>query len=677
MLGFSVVAGLAILTTSDQTVTYETVAKPVARVLLDLSHKLDRRFTVDDQIGIQPIIISVKDVPAQELLDRIAHVCYGHWTKDQGVDSLSLDSDAVNNAEQAYTARVTRGIGAQIAATNAEIEASGLQTQEQAAKAIAAMGEQVDNSPTYDQLLNTGMFKCVPSTRLLAKLLKLIGPGDIARVRGRTVFSSAPNDEQKPMSGSVVEALDAYVTELGSWLAAQSGNPPSQILFVLSEPMLPVLLKDIAKVEVSVEGDDDAYIATLLVLGSDGTVLDATAVKLTPNVETPNVAEKSDGRSIPLSPEASWTLKPGKSAQDAPKGLLTKLERPDEFEPLSWDTSEILIGYAKALGDQLVALVPDRELYLTDSQTPSVGTVRNILASSEDLDAWEAGDKSTWLQIRCRDSQSIFRERANRQLLAQLLDPARTQGGLDLGDYCRYEARAYQPHAACLEWCLEATTLDGPGDALVCAFYGALDETSLDSMKNGEPLHISELSADARGYLEKLVFGDSSGLTGYGFVKRAGSDDNLGEPELRHQSLEPTDLLPTGIPDDGEISVTEKNDSGVFIKVSPSPGSTSGPVYAQTSIEDLVTVMNASKDRSSKSELPDWNDLRLGSTMTREFKFTFTKDLTAHFSQLLGQTHGEEKYTLDTLPDAIKQEIAAEQVKQEDAKKSAQGTNPP
>ena len=97
-------------------VTYESKAKPAHKVVAELSSVVGEQLAVDGDASKHVLVISVKDVSADELLDRVAKICSSRWVDREGVKTLVPDQTARNQELMELRAKLLEQAESHIAA---------------------------------------------------------------------------------------------------------------------------------------------------------------------------------------------------------------------------------------------------------------------------------------------------------------------------------------------------------------------------------------------------------------------------------------------------------------------------------------------------------------------------------------------------------------------------------
>ena len=684
------VCGIALLSGQTQTVSYTTFAKPVARVLADLSQQLNRPFQVDEMIGRQPIIISVNDVPAQELLDRIAKVSFGHWTKNGGTDLLTLDQGAIRAAEQAQERRWAAPVANEIADMMSRIDQVGPLTEEKAEALIRkqrAFRERELAQPfgtfglSKEQIaMYTEEDSYDPERRAMYRILSEIGADAIARLEHRVVYSSSPTQTQVSLGDAGQTIFEEYVNDKLVWDEAETKvGLPDRDSGLQADPGAPPIATQAAKFDFVVAQDKPGRAeANLEILSPSGAIVDHDDM-LVLKLEPDNELETTDNRATPskadllhLSKESDWILEdfaPGANPKPPPEGLIAKLIRPDLYEPLAWSASEILIQYAKHMGEQLVAMLPDTQILFTGEASPTARIVADELAKSNDVTAFEVFGKTDWLEVLAKNPPDIFDGRMDRVAMAKLISAGAGLDAIPFENICDY-CSAGQTLNPYLEWLLKLGNLSFnsfPNDR-VYAFAGELDPAATAQIKDGIPIRIKHLGPAATQTLNELVFdfypaplktpeSANKALTPMGFPV-----DNF---PLIAPNPEPTEILPKGLPPDGTVSFVDKETPTIFGRSKPrfQHGQDVPSRFEPMGLNYIAALRRDEEKNPGAGRGLDLNDLRLGTMTRRKYHIAFTPTISYDFSLLVSEAHGDEKFTFDTLPEDMKKTIlSAEEV---------------
>ena len=178
--------GCAVCAAQDQNVSYESVAKPVSKIVSELASQSGISLTVDPNSANHVLILSVSEVRLDDVLDRIANACSSKWVEKDGLRTLTPDNQLRNQELQAYRADLL-------------VEAQSIITQ-----AKARLNAPEDEEGGSEMFGLGPMFGAGSRSKGINELVIGLGEREIAGAleAGRVVFSTAPNLNSKAVAES-------------------------------------------------------------------------------------------------------------------------------------------------------------------------------------------------------------------------------------------------------------------------------------------------------------------------------------------------------------------------------------------------------------------------------------------------------------------------------------------
>ncbi len=198
---------------------------------------LDLRCT--DDFTDAPLIVSVRDEPVSEVLDRIAEVCEGRWTVGQGI--YTLNARPMREEDSDYAVRVSA-----IAETLAANHPGQAARAEDAIAFFDALEAAISADGQLDYVKSQEVLKQHPGATVLYKLAALFGPETLAAIPENrpVVFSSQPTQFQRQLPGGVEGLIAQQHKDLQLFDQVRQGrsynaqNAPAQIRHYYTPPVM-------------------------------------------------------------------------------------------------------------------------------------------------------------------------------------------------------------------------------------------------------------------------------------------------------------------------------------------------------------------------------------------------------------------------------------------------------
>jgi len=690
LLAFAFSFSVSLSPLKQQAISYSTVATPISRVLEDFGKQFHLKLFARGDMGRQPIIISVKDVPVKDLLEKVAKVAYGTWVEGDGGYELRRDEAAIQAAEKARHKELVDGYAKAIADASAEDQKAGPYSIEKAHDFFDAMKKSRDRGQSLSEAeqKRIGEVMAVPRPAEIAlhEILAAIGPEALAAIpKGTTVvFSTRPNRRQLQFEAGSEQIVANYLAGEKNWNQAWGETPHPQHFggrVSLDENKGP---DKVDRMEVSISNESDYVTATLAVVGVETSQADQSRYQLrTALNETDNGIHFGKGvpkdQQIPTSPEARWLISfknvgVEESSEESstesytldiarpkpePPGMAAKLLRPDEFEPLSWSASELLIGLAHLDNVGLVAVLPDNWWKETLTSAASDEVRSSIEADSNVRGSFKDG----WLEIRTADPEQSLSERTDRTELAALLgslhDPKNWRLDI-LGGYYAKHYRDLSPLAddyiAIPDQVAQGYTEKWPKDQL--AFYGSLSPFDRQALFSGGAIRLGDLPAEAQSILDGMIRNGTVPL----------SEDDPNALTIPPMGFGSSDLLPDGIDPNGALRVESTACTAARFTVRSQESSPGLASFDEVTFEDASRIAEQiSSGGSSSSGDPqghaDLSKIHLVKERDLVFNIQFSRKLSTNFSLSEHTSLNNEEYKLDTLPADFKKAIADEVAK--------------
>lgn len=280
-----------------------------------------------------------------------------------------------------------------------------------------------------------------------------------------------------------------------------------------------------------------------------------------------------------------------------------------------------------------------------------------------------------WTEIRPSRPASARKMRISREVLGKFVRTAYSKGTIRLDDLAAFALASPESEYGDLSTMYTSLLLGDfsmmsrQGNWEMLRFYGSLSPPQRQTMLNGRPLSVSNLSPLQRGILTKMVYYKTNSF-GYGggwgeemdmatgpppdAEEEASPPDQDEEPEMMPHISETTESLPNGIPNNGLIRMSARQE-----QILQAGG---GSMYdlGGSSVEGIAGYL-AMKERPDlfpgDEYTMDLKQIRIGQNTRYNFAFALAPKV--EMRQSLTDTFFPDKttYTLETLPQEIRKQI--------------------
>lgn len=565
-------------------VSYESKGVRAPVVIAELAAAANLQLSVSMEFANEPLTVSVSQVEAEELLERIAAVLGGTWRMERnGTRRLIPAAAKVSQERRQIEAAKLDKIGK----LRAKIAAS----MQQRLTALPGAPAPGDGSVSRAQLI----------LGIPAATLASIAPYE------RIVFSTSPNPMQRalPVPADVWLAVAKSMSESASARSADAGEPKTDDERKLEEfedfftpsferrpwsgaPAEMHLIVSARAGELTAEWTQPsfeirAYDAAGALLDSDMMYLASLTRPLPgpdrePAVEVPVPEElggeptRSGARDSPKTPitySADSTaihdlMVSGQVEAKLREELVAKMRRVDAHDPLGYGYGEALLAVAKAHGKALVACLPDDPFEV--AELPQ--TVERFLDMVKAADAivWE--DSGDWRLVRPKYPELTRKSRVDRQALASALEATGARDVLTLDMRAALAAALVrEPSWSWRKWIAAicpnflAQGVFESADWTALRLWGLLTKGQRDAIREGRAVPAGSLEGEARTLARRMVYGSRAKLVVDRQEKWPNIDpvlidvaSNIRTPAPKDVQDEPTELLPGGLPSMASLS---------------------------------------------------------------------------------------------------------------------------
>jgi hypothetical protein len=558
--------------------------QPLELSVTALAGKSGMTLSVQQEIEREPVLIRVKDVPARELMDKIAHAASAEWRQTSTGWALERSDRLVEQLaaqEIAYQAKKYEKALERLLESAKPVDDAKAKNL---ATSYSSVKRQFDSDPSYTNQpawMRTweALEPELPVKRALVQILQAIGPRTLASYDSgeRVIFSNDPNALQVQ--------IDADLDEIFDELFRASNLLASEARKVMPEDvkMPPVAHKDL-RLGASARPARAVVVwfaesAKLFAVDENDRLVASGSVELSAPggseyAETWRKLMADDKDVVPLSPlssklVASWSKEGGKGVSDAE--LRKVIEAPAEFDPLNLVVADLLKFYARDA--DLVACVPDFAFEAANRANTRNGPKPSVFALEMDRNSGlEVESSEGWFIAKSGLPLHDTHQRANRVALNAFIRDSLKQGSptLELSSTL-VASYGSVSHPSLV---VQIAQLVGPSllphfenPPLILRFYASLDQGQLEGMAAGFAL--SGFGEDQlRMLLQILSYGNS------GFGARLSPEEMA---LSRHDSniidwrTEVTELFGRGLLDTAAIKL-EQDVRDIFVATEQNPG---------------------------------------------------------------------------------------------------------
>jgi len=590
---------------ADVLVNYKTVAVPLSRALEEISKASGAKLKAAQLTEKETVVISVKGMPLSQVKARLATAVVGVWTKlDDGTEQLGAD----------LTARL---------ALSRAASQKRIQELDEALKGLreSLVVKNAAKPKTNTEDEDFDFVNSSAATRLIAQMTIGFRAVDLAGIPqgDRIVYSTQANSMQRQLNAQGLQKVMAEFIAEHNVQADAMKNGMSEIDPAMAEQMQKAkemfggLVADPKRIEAaptklllvverggmfgfmgdSIEFNMIAFDSKGQVLASSthpmggsarmGMAVEASTTAVGPDtpVKNPPQEQKPEDprlkKNIELSPIAmelkSMTsfMNPGQSEKKPSAELLEHVMRPDLYDPLSFEYSESLIALEEALGNNLVACVPDSRMDFGmmggAGRSETLATFNVRIENDDDIFVER---KDGWATIRQVDPEASRAIKVDRKGFAAFLANVKSTVVPSLDALANYAATSpplmetpvVMPHVMLVAPNAMSIGMRGLQDWKMLRLYGLLGPGERTALRQGLPLAFSSCNAKSQVILKQMVFGAGAKLqigpdkeNVFGMFGGMAMGGNLGLSSYRE---EPTELLPSGLPAGGLLKLDIK-----------------------------------------------------------------------------------------------------------------------
>jgi len=693
----------------DQKVTFQTKASGAGQVLQALAEKTGVQVEASPAVAREIILVSVKEMALQRLLDEVANVTVGAWQKEG--DVLRLVPDVGKRRGQAVS-----------------IEKAELETIQNGLAGLAKAlepkkpGEEKndDTEAMFGQMFGMGGGA---GLRVIARLALGLSPQVLATIPSgeRIVFSSNPTRMQRPLpnSGAANADVAAWIDERNK-AAANAGNqglPPGlgeisqeelELLGsfmgdmfqrpkkITSQPAKLILVASKGGGFMRMFGLGGGVNLKVVIYDTEGNAILQQEHSLEANMfdgmpEMPEPEGEGEGEAPPTEEPKETPIKFSEISTAMQKifnisdprritegSIDPKFEdiliRPDVNEPLSFTASEAILAVAEHKKVDVVANIPDTAISFFSNFGGEPMTIEGFTAELADNESIVQDEKDGLWTLAPKNVEEAAKNRLDRKSLADLIVGARKKVVPSLDEVAAFAAANEDPMSNGLAMTYItafAPSLMQQGFGMgvnwnMLRLYGQLGSGQRQLVRSGQPIAFGSLSPAQSETVRKMLFGTESNLQVISGEPK--------KPQLRMMDMmmgfargrggtsykqEPTEIMPNGLPPQGQIQV-QVTETQFAIQVTKDNRPT--PMIGAIGAEELALLRFFSEDArmaAMMSEAPEFNRLRVGNRVMMDFTFVVAPDVVAKHSLIDDSEPGTQLYTMQNLPEKLNAEVEA------------------
>lgn len=596
-----VLLALSALAQDDTKINFESKAATLPTLLKKLSDPAKATLEAGSEYSNVPLILSLHDAPLKDVMDKIAAVTLGKWTKTSTGYRLNSDTDKVKEL-QTTAAREREAAMAEAIKSYLDRKKAGavwdktsLQTliDKEIKDREALIKDIKKNNPNLGdngriRIMKGSSSASTPASPALYEVLSRISPQVLAQIGPgqRVVYSPNPTRMQKSFPVSATGAINRFVESHN--LLANASKPITQPPNVTVSGGL-----DLGAKPISVSGiklimiaqrfySDPGVQVQIKFADASGSIIGSASAYINPNPKTEDpqkaVPIEEDGSVtfgdlsmelarayvnsalgsggggssyVVVSNEARFRIG-STSPTPAPllsAAALSALADPGRQDPLSFFVSDGVLAVAHATGSNLVALVPDSAV-LPLAQA----SIKDPKASQFALSLAEAKVRATkeggWLTFSPSDPLSIAATQMDRAAAARLFAPVHQKGYARLNEVAKF-ALSLGPNPQGNNFGVTALKVLDPfvADTLTTAlqdnaalfqFLGTIQPEVFEATNPRVVYSVGNLAPNQKTLLEKVAYGGDrfSGIIGEGdFIGISISDGPEDAPQESGPSL--------------------------------------------------------------------------------------------------------------------------------------------
>ncbi len=685
----------------DQKVSAEVRAAPAPEALESLSRQIGIPLQGMQSVKKDFLVIRVKDVPASELLKRIASTLNASWEKtDTGYRLLRSPQDVRAEEQKEYLLSLERvkkaleRIGGDLKKEKPLTPESAQLLAERLYGAYETQRTGTPNMTAWQMISN--LQNSTPAYRLINEISLSIPAETFASVpRGkRIVFASQPTRMQRRMPLDISQAIARFWKDQAIWAKAQKavkdrrGGENYYYFENTSDPSNSKIGKILLSVTHSPAGNYHSCRITVADQKGRSIASANSSLSAEPNIYFPDQSKPpaTNEESIQFkgaSKEMADELAKVYAVAMAGRGTLPQMQLPDELkqlilnpekhEPLSFIATDTLLEVSRIKNKNLVACPDDSMIYAAFAvQNPKPTAVMAMLKSF----GTETVEEDKWIILRPSFQQYARQNRTSRSALGDFLRRAVKDGRFSLENRAQFAYNSDQEEQSVLPmFCAILLGFSEEGvmgnDWSSLRLYGSLTTNQRQLAKSGQPIPFSALMPSQIEILRHATFDAEYAHISQQFDEQDTAEFANEDGITLGGGLfsEITEILPNGFTGRELLEVNDETTAKLFAKPLPADGQPS--YFGEHSFDEeglAFELFQAEKPElfpwrnQGSYRAPTFGEFRSGTERRVNMKIQLNKR--AAFEQTLtDKTYTSNYVPLAKLPADVKKRIEEAQVR--------------
>jgi len=557
-------------------IDYTTKAKPTRLVLDDLSKLAKVKLQADRPLEEEPLIVRVRQVPLQTLMDKMADVYAADWVDHHGYWQLERSDEKTAAIKKRLLDKRTQAFQdsidalVQLEKSNPPLDAAHAQIlAEGFANEIVPNGGLTTTAESYVAQSQ------LPSMRLAIKVVAAMDARELAAIpiNTRVVYSSSPNAMQRALPHIDPKDIQEFISEQQIFHeAAQKVHAPENsemIRFGIDSG--PVTAKP-TRLLCTTQTAGNELILQFAMYDEKGNQImtdseelgEPWKQRLARRAERIKIRAENDGYA--LSPLVIEMSSASQHRSKNPKPISDELRKAlldvGHHDPLSFATSDILINGGEHDNLNVIAVADDEVEQLAEYAAAAQTGKTSLQKFSTYFPGTETTIETTdgWVVVKPIDPVETASGRFPRPALQDYLNSVVTNGYASLEDRAKLAASASRNTPSNWPDIVTPLLLNSADSSSFVSLdglrlYGTLSDEQQSAIHSGPlVLRPSDLGDDQKAMIGDIVFNDF-----FGWINDTGDRNG---PALN--SNEPTDVLPNGLTSETTVSFETKEEDVFF-----------------------------------------------------------------------------------------------------------------
>ena len=603
---------LAATASAQDRITYTTTCVPLQTAVDAIGRQSGKKLIVSEELSSEPIVLRLKDVPVQDVLDRIGTEFVAQWTQTKDGLKLERTPAVVDPFEKALAQRRLAAIQKSLDELKPILQSQPMDDNE--AHRIAATyvkmlsDEKTGSSPNEGTSMRFSLGNRTADMRLLASMALAIGAEKLSSLPpGRHVFSLDPTPVEERIEGVNPQIIDQYVAQRNMLANAINAIKPKDVYDGYGDsPMYAAThtaktpIRPLLEVQTDPKGEG-AWLRLSVFDGEDKNVISLgwpigntyNPRKYVIDRAKTNATSKNEA-DIALSPVEMELALRARNHSGEIKPLTTDarnaLSHPEDKEILEQIFSQVLLSQAEQENRNLVASAAD-----TDWRIPRLVGKNELKPSIFELSmttfrsvAYDRPDG--WLIVHSVNPISATEKRVPRDALGGFSRAFFDKGYVTVEDWAEFATHVQPRDEPGIFWQYWDLMRGQNGESYVndwdtLRLYGMLSDDQLHQLSSGQGLPYHTLSSEQQETLDRIVY-ESQGVR-----KRT----NPADPHAQTMYLdgvegEPFESVPNGIPPNASLTAATDTQDSLYIKWGDEP------VERASSIGEVASMLVQDQD---------------------------------------------------------------------------------